>query len=71
MGYNGYTEKKKITNQRYAAQFERPHLRISKENKLLIEKAAAIRGMSFNAFVIEAALKEAQNVAILHENGMK
>ena len=41
MGYNGYTEKKKVSNQKYAEKFERPHLRMTAEEKILIEKAAA------------------------------
>ena len=65
MGYNGYTDKKKLSNQRYAEQFERPHLRMTKEEKELIEKAAANSGKSFNAFVVDAALEKAKNEAIL------
>ena len=65
MGYNGYTDKKKITNQRYTEKFERPHLRMTKKDKVMIEKAAAICGKSFNAFVTEAALEKAKDVNIL------
>ena len=65
MGYNGYTEKKKLSNKKYEEKFKRPHLRLTKSEKELIEKAAANSGKSFNAFVVEAALEKARNEAIL------
>ena len=62
MGYNGYTEKKKVSNQKYAEKFERPHLRMTAEEKILIEKAAAKIGQSFNRFVVDSALEKAQGI---------
>ncbi len=54
MGYNGYTEKKKITNKRYLDKLESFIVRISPEGKKELERAAAGSGKSRNAFILEA-----------------
>ena len=54
MGYNGYTEKKKITNKRYLDKLESFIVRISPDGKKELERAAAEEGKSRNAFILEA-----------------
>ena len=54
MGYNGYTEKKKITNKRYLDKLESFIVRISPDGKKNLERAAAESGKSRNAFILEA-----------------
>lgn len=54
MGYNGYTEKKKITNKRYLDKLESFIVRISPEGKRELEEAARIAGLSRNAYILEA-----------------
>lgn len=65
MGYNGYTEKKKMSNQKYAEKFVRSHLRMTRIEKIFLEKTAAAIGKSFNQFMVESALEHASNVTIL------
>lgn len=54
MGYNGYTQKKKITNKRYLDKLESFIVRISPEGKKELERAASTSGKSRNAFILEA-----------------
>lgn len=54
MGYNGYTEKKKITNKRYLDKLESFIVRISPEGKKELERAAAESCKSRNTFILEA-----------------
>ncbi len=56
MGYNGYTEKKKITNKRYNDKFIKPTIRMTPEEKEEIDKRAAEAGKSFNRYIIDKAI---------------
>ena len=60
MSYNGYTEKKKITNERYLAKFEKPTIRMTQEEKEIIVNAAQRYGKSFNRFIVDCALEKAK-----------
>lgn len=60
MGYNGYTEKRKASNERYLAKFVKPTIRMTEEEKKIIEKAAISAGKSFNRYMIDCALEKAQ-----------
>ncbi|MDO4291721.1 MAG: hypothetical protein Q4C65_00670 [Eubacteriales bacterium] len=57
MGYNGYTEKKKVTNKRYLDKLASFIVRVEPGEKEEIEKAAAQAEMSRNAYVL-AAVRE-------------
>ena len=57
MGYNGYTEKKKASNEKYLAKFVKPTVRMTAEEKKIIEQGARQAGKSFNRFMIDCALE--------------
>lgn len=56
MGYNGYTDKKKASNNKYLAKFLKPTIRMTREEKTEIEKRAEAAGKSFNRYMIDCAL---------------
>lgn len=56
MGYNGYTEKKKASNERYLAKLVKPTIRMTEEEKKAIEVRAAEAGKSFTRYVVDCAL---------------
>lgn len=60
MGYNGYTEKRKISNEKYLKKLVKPTVRMTPEEKQIIEQAAINAGMSFNRFMIDCALEKAR-----------
>lgn len=43
MAYVGYNESKKKCNEKYLAKFARPTIRMTEEEKKIIEKAAIMR----------------------------
>ena len=62
MGYNGYTEKKKASNEKYLKDFEKPTIRMTKEEKKIILQGAIKAGKSFNRFMIDCAIRECENM---------
>ena len=60
MAYVGYNESKKKCNEKYLAKFARPTIRMTEEEKKIIEKAAINAGKSFNRYMIDCALEKAQ-----------
>lgn len=60
MAYAGYNKAKKECNARYLSKFEKPTIRMTKEEKDIIEKAAQKAGKSFNRYVVDCAIKMAQ-----------
>lgn len=62
MGYNGYTEKKKASNERYLAKLVKPTIRMTEEEKQIIEQGAIKAGKSFNRFMIDCALQISENM---------
>lgn len=56
MGYNGYTEKRKASNEKYLAKLVKPTIRMTPEEKRIIEEKAIKAGKSFNRFIIDCAL---------------
>lgn len=56
LGYNGYTEKKKASNEKYLSNFVKPTIRMTREEKDEIEKKASAAGKSFNRYVVDCAL---------------
>ena len=60
MGYNGYTAKRKASNEKYLANFVKPTIRMTEEEKKIIEQAAVKAGKSFNRYVIDCALAQAK-----------
>ena len=58
MGYNGYTEKKKASNEKYLSKFIKPTIRMTEEEKKEIDKRAAAAGKSFNRYMIDCALQQ-------------
>lgn len=60
MAYNGYNKAKKECNERYLANFIKPTIRMTKEEKAIIEKGAIEAGKSFNRFVVDCALEKAK-----------
>lgn len=62
MGYNGYTEKKKASNEKYLAKFEKPTIRMTGEEKQIITEAAEKAGKSFVRFMVDSALFEAERM---------
>ena len=56
MGYNGYTEKKKASNERYLAKFDEIRLRTTPEEKKAIEKKAKAAGKSVNRYILDIIL---------------
>lgn len=59
MAYVGYNETKKKCNERYLAKFVKPTIRMTEEEKKIIEQAASRSGKSFNRFMIDCALEKA------------
>lgn len=57
MGYNGYTEKKKASNERYLAKFERITFRVTADEKQTIEEKASKAGKSVNKYLKDKALE--------------
>ena len=62
MGYNGYTEKKKASNEKYLAKLEKPTIRMTPEEKKVIEQGARAAGKSFTRFMVDCALKAAEEL---------
>lgn len=60
MGYNGYTEKKKASNEKYLAKLVKPTVRMTAEEKRIIEHGARQAGKSFNRFIIDCALEKCE-----------
>lgn len=60
MGYNGYTEAKKKSNERYLKKLVKPTVRMTPEEKEVIEQAAISCGKSFNRYMIDCALDKAK-----------
>lgn len=56
MGYNGYTEKRKASNEKYLAKFAEIRIRITPEEKKIIEEKAKQAGKSVNQFLKDLAL---------------
>ena len=56
MGYNGYTAKKKASNERYLAKFSEIRLRTTPEEKKAIEDKAAAAGKSVNKYIKDIIL---------------
>jgi len=58
MGYNGYTEKKKASNERYLAKAKLKMIpfRVRPEEKQEIERRAREAGKSVNQFIKDAVL---------------
>lgn len=56
MAYAGYNETKKKCNERYLSKFVKPTIRMTEEEKKIIEEAAKKEGKSFNRFIIDCAL---------------
>ena len=59
MAYNGYTEARKKSNKRYLEKLAKPTVRMTPEEKQIIEQAAQRSGKSFNRFMIDCALEKA------------
>ncbi len=62
MGYNGYTEKRKASNERYLKKFEKPTVRMTPEEKRIIEQGARSSGKSFTRFMVDCALEVAERM---------
>lgn len=62
MGYNGYTEKRKASNEKYLKKFEKPTIRMTAEEKQIIDEAAEKAGKSFNRYMVDCALEAAEGV---------
>ena len=60
MAYKGYTESKKECNNRYLAKFVKPTIRMTEEEKKIIDQAAGKAGKSFNRYVVDCALEKAK-----------
>lgn len=56
MGYNGYTEKKKASNERYLAKLAEIRIRMTPEEKTRIEQKASAAGKSVNQYLKDLAL---------------
>lgn len=61
MGYNGYTEKRKASNNKYLSKLIKPTIRMTAEEHQEIQRAADLVGKSFNRYVIDCALDQARN----------
>lgn len=61
MAYAGYNESKKKCNERYLAKFVKPTIRMTEEEKRIIEQAAAEAGKSFNRFMIDCAIEKSKS----------
>lgn len=62
MAYNGYNKSKKECNERYLAKFVKPTIRMTEEEKKIIEQGATKAGKSFNRFVIDCALEKSKEM---------
>ena len=60
MAYAGYNEAKKKCNERYLANFVKPTIRMTEEEKKIIEQAAVKAGKSFNRYMIDCAIEQAK-----------
>lgn len=56
MGYNGYTEKKKASNEKYLSKFSEIRIRTTPEEKKIIEDKAKKAGKSVNQFIKDSVL---------------
>ena len=56
MGYNGYTEKRKASNEKYLSKFVEVRFRVLPEEKKIIEQKAAAAGKSVNQYLKDLAL---------------
>lgn len=54
MGYNGYTEKRKVANARYHEKQEFFQVRLNAGQKDRIVECAKLSGVSLNQFVVDA-----------------
>jgi uncharacterized protein (DUF1778 family) len=62
LGYNGYTEKRKASNEKYLANFVKPTIRMTEEEKRTISRGAREAGKSFNRFMIDCAIQISENM---------
>lgn len=62
MAYAGYNESKKKCNEKYLAKFVKPTIRMTEEEKKIIEQAALKEGKSFNRFMIDCAVERAEGL---------
>jgi uncharacterized protein (DUF1778 family) len=62
MGYNGYTEKRKKSNEKYLAKFVKPTIRMTPEEKEIIENSAIKANKSFNRFMIDCAIEASKKI---------
>ena len=62
MGYNGYTDKKKASNEKYLANFVKPTIRMTEEEKKIIMQGAREAGKSFNRFMVDCAIQASENM---------
>lgn len=62
MGYNGYTEKRKASNEKYLKNFVKPTIRMTPEEKQIIDRAAEKSGKSFTRYMVDCALEAAKGV---------
>lgn len=58
MGYDGYTEKKKASNERYLSKFKMITFRVTPEEHREIERRASAAGKSVNQYLKDRALKD-------------
>lgn len=56
MGYNGYTDKKKKSNEKYLQKFANIKMRVLPEEKRIIEEKAKKAGKSVNRYIKDLAL---------------
>ncbi len=59
--FKSYEYNKKY-NEKYQAKFEKPTIRMTPEEKKIIEQAASRSGKSFNRFMVDCALEAAENM---------
>lgn len=59
MGYNGYTEKKKISNSKYMSKFCQISFRATPEQRTAISLAAQECGKSMTQYIIDCCLPNA------------
>ncbi len=62
MAYAGYNKSKKECNERYLAKFIKPTIRMTEDEKKIIEKAAIKANKSFNRFMIDCAIEKANEL---------
>lgn len=56
MGYNGYTEKKKVSNKKYMDSLKRISVWCTPEEKKIIEEKAKAAGKSVNQYIKDSIL---------------